>query len=100
MYTSHKWRHRRNDQMTAKWPHHPYHLGVPNVRCGDKKEKKLPSPYGGKVATSTLPSGDPQCSMRGQESEKATEPIWGQSGYIPPAILGVPNALLGDKIQK
>ena len=52
--------------MWAKWLHHPCHLG------------------------------GPQRPARGQKSEMATWPTCGQSGYITPAILGVPNAVLGS----
>ena len=45
------------------------------------------------VATSPLPSwGSPTLSMgRGQKSEMASSPTCGQSGYITPAISGVPK---------
>ena len=50
--------------MWAKWLHHPCRLG------------------------------GLQPSARGQKSEMAMLPTCGQSGYITPAILGVPNAVL------
>ena len=56
--------------MWAKWLHHPCHLG------------------------------DPKRFARGQKSEMATWPTCGQSGYITPAVLGVPNAQREDKNQK
>ena len=52
--------------MWAKWLHHPCRLG------------------------------GPQRLARGQKSEMAMLPTCGQSGYITPAILGVPNAVLGS----
>ena len=52
--------------MWAKWLHHPCRLG------------------------------GLQRSARGQKSERAMWRTCGQSGYITPAILGVPNAVLGS----
>ena len=40
--------------------------------------------------------GGPQCSARGQNQKW---PICGHSGYLTPAVSGVPNALHGDKIR-
>ena len=36
-------------------------------------------------------------NTRGQKPEMATRPTCGQSGYTTPAVLGVPNAQRGDK---
>ena len=59
----------------AKWLHNPYRLGgSPTPSAGRKAQ----------VATSPLLSREPTC---------------GQSGYITPAILGVPNAKRGKKIR-
>ena len=41
-----------------------------------------------------------QRSARGQKSEMAMWPTCGQSGYIIPAVLGVPNAQREDKNQE
>ena len=101
----------------------PAVLGVPNADPGNKKQKWLPGPHVGKVATSRLPFqgspmlsagtnirngylphmwakglhhpcrlGGPQRLAQGQKTEMATWPTCGQSGYITPAVLGVPNA--------
>ena len=56
--------------MWAKWLHHPCRLG------------------------------GPQRLAWGQKSETATWPTCGQSGYITPAVLGVPNAQRGGKNWK
>ena len=40
--------------------------------------------------------GGPQCSARGQNQKW---PTCGHSGYLTPAVWGVPNALHGDKIR-
>ena len=40
--------------------------------------------------------GGPRCSARGQNQKW---PTCGHSGYLPLAVLGVPNALHGDKIR-
>ena len=108
----------------------PAVLGVPNTQHGDKNQKWLLDPHVGKVATSLLPSwgsptlnaertmrngylahmwakwlhhpcrlGGPQRSTRRQQ-EMATWPTCGQSGYITPAVLGVPNAQHGDNNEK
>ena len=44
--------------------------------------------------------GGPQRSARGQKSEMAMWPTCGQSGYITPAVLGVPDAQRGNKNPK
>ena len=95
--------------------------GVPNALHGDKIRN---GPHVGTVATSPLPSrgspmlcmgtkpemahmwahwlpnpcrlGGPQCSARGQNQKW---PTCGHSGYLTPAVSGVPNALHGDKIR-
>ena len=114
--------------QNQKWPtcgHSGYLplgvLGVPNALHGDKIRN---GPHVGIVATYPLPSrrspmlcrrtksemahmwaqwlptpcrlGGPQCSARGQNQKWAT---CGHSGYLTLAVLGVPNALHGDKIR-
>ena len=102
----------------------PAVLGVPNAGAHNN-EKWLLGPHVGKVATSPLPSwGSPTlnagttmrngyladmwakwlhhpCRLGGpQRKEMATWPTCGQSGYITPAVLGVPNAQRGDNNEK
>ena len=114
--------------QNQKWPtcgHSGYLTpavsGVPNALHGDKIRN---GPHVGTVATSPLPSrgspmlctgtksemahmwaqwlphpcrlGGPQCSARGQNQKW---PTCGHSGYLTPAVSGVPNALHGDKIR-
>ena len=95
--------------------------GVPNALHGDKIRN---GPHVGTVATYPLPSrgspmlctgtklemaqmgarllpnpyrlGIPQCSARGQNQKW---PTCGHSGYLTPAVSGVPNALHGDKFR-
>ena len=78
----------------AKW-------GVPNARREDKKQQRLPGPHVGKVATSPYPSWESQRLAPGQKKNRhgnlATR---GQSGYITPAVLGVPNAQREENKQK
>ena len=57
-------------QMWTKWPHHPCRLE------------------------------EAQRSTRGEKAEMAMQPKCGQSGYITPAVLGVPNTRRRDKNQK
>ena len=76
---AHKW---------AKWLRHPCRLGDPH-RC--RAGKKIRSgPQVGKVATSPLPSrGSPPLRSGGQNQKW---PSSGQSGYITPAVSGIPTA--------
>ena len=95
--------------------------GVPNALHGDKMRN---GPHMGTVATLALPSqwspmlcrrtksemahmwaqwlpnpcllGGTQCSARGTKSQMST---CGHSGYLFPAVPGVPNALHEDKIR-
>ena len=76
---AHKW---------AKWLRHPCRLGDPHCfRAGGKIRKgKLM----GKVATSPLPSrGSPPLQSGGQNQKW---PTCGQSGYVTPAVSGIPTA--------
>ena len=76
---AHKW---------AKWLHHPCRLGDPHrFRAGGKIRS---GPQVGKVATSPLPSrGSPPLQSGGQNQKW---PTCGQSGYITPAVSGIPTA--------
>ena len=105
---AHKW---------AKWLHHPCHLGDPQrFRAGSKirwaglwaKWLRHPcrlgnphrlrkgggirsGPQVGKLATSPLPSrGSPPLQSGGQNQKW---PTCGQSGYVTPAVSGIPTAL-------
>ena len=75
---AHKW---------AKWLRHPCRLGDPHhFRAGEKIRS---GPIVGKVATSPLPSrGSPPLQSGGQNHKW---PTYGQSGYVTPAVSGIPN---------
>ena len=72
----------------AKWLRHPCRLGDPHrCRAGGKIRS---GPLMGKVATSPVPSrGSPPLQSRGQNQKWPTS---GQSGYITPAVSGIPTA--------
>ena len=74
--------------LWAKWLHHPCRLGYPHrCRAGGKIRS---GPLVGKVATSPLPSrGSPPLQSGGQ---KKKWPTCGQSGYVTPAVSGIPTA--------
>ena len=75
-------------QKWAKWLRHPCRLGDPHCcRAGGKIRS---GPLMGKVATSPVPSrGSPPLQSRGQNQKWPTS---GQSGYITPAVSGIPTA--------
>ena len=76
---AHKW---------AKWLPHPCHIGHPHrFRAGGKIRS---GPQVGKMATSPLPyRGSPPLQSGGQNQKW---PISGQSGYLTPAVSGIPTA--------
>ena len=76
---AHKW---------AKWLRHPCRLGHPHrCRAGGKIRS---GPQVGKVATSPLPSrASPPLHSGGQNQKWPTS---GQSGYVTPAVSGIPTA--------
>ena len=76
---AHKW---------AKWLPHPYHIGDPHrYRAGVKIRS---GPQGGKAANSPLPyRGSPPLQSGGQNQKWPTS---GQSGYLTPAVSGIPTA--------
>ena len=76
---AHKW---------AKWLPHPYRIGDPRrFRAGGKIRS---GPQVGKLATSSLPyRGDPPLQSGGQNQKWPTS---GQSGYLTPAVSGIPAA--------
>ena len=76
---AHKW---------AKWLPHPYRIGDPHrFRAGGKIRS---GPQVGKVATSPLPyRGSPPLQSGGQNQKWPTS---GQSGYLTPAVSGIPTA--------
>ena len=76
---AHKW---------AKWLRHPCRLGDPHrFRAGGKIRS---GPQVGKVATSPLPSrGSPPLQSGGGNQKW---PTCGQSGYVTPAVSGIPTA--------
>ena len=80
----------------AKWLRHPCRLGDPHrFKAGGKIRS---GPLVGKVATSPLPSrGSPPLQSRGQNQKW---PTCGQSGYVTPAVSGIPTACrAGGKIR-
>ena len=76
---AHKW---------AKWLPHPCHIGEPHCcRAGGKIRG---GPQVGKLATSPLPyRGSPPLQSGGQNQKWPTS---GQSGYLTPAVSGIPTA--------
>ena len=76
---AHKW---------AKWLPHPCRIGDPHrVRAGGRIRS---GPQVGKMATSPLPyRGSPPLQSRGQNQKWPTS---GQSGYLTPAVSGIPTA--------
>ena len=76
---AHKW---------ANWLPHPCRLG--NLRRFRAGGKIRSGPQVGKVATSPLPyRGSPPLQSRGQNQKCPTS---GQSGYLTPAVTGIPTA--------
>ena len=74
--------------MWAKWLRHPCRLGDPHrCRAGGKIRS---GPLVGKVATSPLPSWGSPPLQSGGENQKW--PTCGQSGYVTPAVSGIPTA--------
>ena len=76
---AHKW---------AKWLPHPCRIGEPHrCRAGGKIRS---GPQVGKLATSPLPyRGSPPLQSGGQNQKWPTS---GQSGYLTPAVSGIPSA--------
>ena len=76
---AHKW---------AKWLPHPCRIGDPHrFRAGGKMRS---GPQVGKMATSPLPyRGSPPLQSGGQNEKWPTS---GQSGYLTPAVSGIPTA--------
>ena len=74
--------------LWAKWLRHPRRLGDPHrFRAGGEIRS---GPQVGKVATSSLPSrGSPPLQSGGQNQKW---PTCGQSGYVTPAVSGIPTA--------
>ena len=74
--------------LWAKWLRHPCRLGDPHrFRAGGKIKS---GPLVGKVAMSPLPSrGSPALQSRGGNEKW---PTCGQSGYVTPAVSGIPTA--------
>ena len=76
---AHKW---------AKWLRHPCRLGDPHRFRARGKIRS--GPLVGKMATSPLPSrGSPPLQSGGQNQKW---PTCGQSGYVTPAVSGIPTA--------
>ena len=74
--------------LWAKWLCHPCRLGDPH-RCRAGGKIRV-GPLVGKVATSPLPSrGSPPLQSGGQNQKW---PTGGQSGYVTPAVSGIPTA--------
>ena len=84
---AHKW---------AKWLPHPCRIGDPRrCRAGGKIRS---GPQVGKVATSPLPyRGSPPLQSGGQNQKWLTS---GQSGYLTPAVSGIPTASQRRQNQK
>ena len=86
--------------MWAKWLHHLRRLGGSRrIVWGQKSEINFAHMWE-KWLHHPCRLGGPHRQARGQKSEMSARPTCGQSGYITPAVLGVPNAQCGDKNQK
>ena len=82
--------------LWAKWLRHPCRLGYPH-RCGAGGGIRT-GPLVGKVVTSPLPSrGSPPPQSGGQNQKW---PTCGQSGYVAPAVSGIPTASGREENQK
>ena len=82
--------------LWAKWLPHPCRIGDPHrFRAGGKIRS---GPLVGKMATSPLPyRGSPTLQSKGQNQKWPTS---GQSGYVTPAVSGIPTASEhGSKIR-
>ena len=79
---AHKW---------AKWLRHPCRLGDPHCFCASDRGGEIRSgPQVGKVATPPLQSwGSPPLQSGGRNQKWPTR---GQSGYLTPAVSGIPTA--------
>ena len=75
--------------LWAKWLRHPCRLGDPH--CFSAGGKIRSGPQVGKVATSPLPSQESPPLQSGGQNQKW--PTSGQSGYVTPAVSGIPTAL-------
>ena len=76
--------------LWAKWLRHPCRLGDPH-RCREGGWEIRSGPLVGKVAMSPLPSrGSPPLHSGGGGDQKW--PTYGQSGYVTPAVSGIPTA--------
>ena len=74
--------------LWAKWLPHPCRIGDPHRFTAGGKIRS--GPQVGKVATSPLPyRGSPPLHSGGQNQKWPTS---GQSGYLTPAVLGIPTA--------
>ena len=74
--------------LWAKWLRHPCRLGDPHRSTAGGKFRS--GPRVGKMATSPLPSrGSPPLQSGGQNQKW---PTCGQSGYVTPAVSGIPTA--------
>ena len=80
----------------AKWLRHPCRLGDPHRFGAGGKIRS--GPQVGKVATSPLPSRGSPSLHSGEENEKW--PTSGQSGYVTPAVSGIPTASERGQNQK
>ena len=85
--------------LWAKWLRHPCRLGDPHgCRAGGKIRS---GPLVGKVATSPLPSrGSPPLQSGGGGGGDQKWPTCGQSGYVTPAVPGIPTAAEPGENQK
>ena len=73
--------------MATSWLPHPCRIGPHRFRAGGKMRS---GPQVGKVATSPLPyRGSPPLQSGGQNEKWPTS---GQSGYLTPAVSGIPTA--------
>ena len=72
--------------------------GSPTLSMKRKKQKQLPRPHVGTIATSPCRLGGPQCSAWGQPSQIATCPTCGLGSNITPTVSGSPTLGAGTKV--
>ena len=82
-----------NGHMWAQWLPNPCHLGGP--QCFGRGTSSEMAHMWAQWLANPCHLGGPQCSARGQNQKW---PTCGHSGYVSPAISGVPDALHEDKI--
>ena len=88
-------------RMWAKWLHSPVpSWGPPCSAAGQKLDMATLAHMWTKSLHHTCRLGGSQFLVQGQKPELAKWPTCGQTGYITPTVLGVPNPQRGYKNEK